>query len=198
MTNQNKKHRRLKKPVKVILILSSLLLTVCLSIGTTYAYLLSRSETVTNTFTPGTAGNTIDESFNGTLKENVKVKNTGNINAFIRATIVITWQNKKGEVYPVLPVKGTDYAITLNPDNGWFENNGIYYCKTEVAPGASTPVLIKECTQEITNAPKGYGLNVEILSSSIQSLPRSAVQEAWGIYASANGELSLTPTGGTN
>ena len=98
MTNQNKKHRRLKKPVKLILILSSLLLTVCLSIGTTYAYLLSKSETVTNTFTPGTAGNTIDESFNGTLKENVKVKNTGNINAFIRATIVITWQNKKGEV----------------------------------------------------------------------------------------------------
>ena len=198
MTNQNKKHRRLKKPVKLILILSSLLLTVCLSIGTTYAYLLSRSETVTNTFTPGTAGNTIEESFENDVKKDVKVKNTGNINAFIRATIVITWQNNKGEVYPVLPEKGTDYAITLNPDNGWFENNGIYYCKTEVAPGASTPVLIKECTQEIANAPKGYGLNVEILSSSIQSLPRSAVKDAWGIYASANGELSLTPTGGTN
>lgn len=198
MTNQNKKHRRLKKPVKLILILSSLLLAVCLSIGTTYAYLLSRSETVTNTFTPGTAVNTIEESFKNDVKKDVKVKNNGNINAFIRATIVITWQNEKGEVYPVLPVEGTDYAITLNPDNGWFENNGIYYCKTEVAPGASTPVLIKECTQEIANAPKGYGLNVEILSSSIQSLPRSAVQDAWGIYASANGELSLTPTGGDN
>lgn len=198
MTNQNKKHRRLKKPVKLILILSSLLLTVCLSIGTTYAYLLSRSETVTNTFTPGTVGNTIEESFENDVKKDVKVKNPGNINAFIRATFVITWQNNKGEVYPVLPVEGTDYAITLNPDNGWFENNGIYYCKTEVAPGASTPVLIKECTQVLANAPKGYGLNVEILSSSIQSLPRSAVQEAWGIYASANGQLSLKPTGGNS
>lgn len=198
MTNQNKKHRRLKKPVKLILILSSLLLTVCLSIGTTYAYLLSRSETVTNTFTPGTAGNTIEESFENDVKKDVKVKNTGNINAFIRATIIITWQNKEGEVYPVLPEKGTDYDITLNPDNGWFENKGIYYCKTEVAPGASTPVLIKECTQKIANAPKGYGLNVEILSSSVQSLPRSAVKDAWGIYVSSNGDLSLTPTGGTN
>lgn len=72
MTNQNKKHRRLKKPVKVILILSSLLLTVCLSIGTTYAYLLSRSETVTNTFTPGTAGNTIEETFNNDEKKMLK------------------------------------------------------------------------------------------------------------------------------
>lgn len=198
MTNQNKKHRRLKKPVKVILILSSLLLTVCLSIGTTYAYLLSRSETVTNTFTPGTAVNTIEETFNNDEKKDVKVKNTGNINAFIRATIVITWQNEKGEVYPVLPVNGTDYDITLNPDEGWFEDNGIYYCKKEVAPGDSTPVLIEKCTQVIANAPKGYGLNVEILSSSIQSLPRSAVQEAWGIDAFANGELSLTPTGGNS
>ena len=198
MTNQNKKHRRLKKPVKVILILSSLLLTVCLSIGTTYAYLLSRSETVTNTFTPGTAVNTIEETFNNDEKKDVKVTNTGNINAFIRATIVITWQNEKGEVYPVLPVEGTDYDIALNPDNGWFENNGIYYCKTEVAPNNSTPVLIQSCKQVSKNAPEGYGLNVEILSSSIQSLPRSAVKDAWGIYASANGELSLTPTGGSN
>lgn len=199
MTNQNKKHRRLKKPVKLILILSSLLLTVCLSIGTTYAYLLSRSETVTNTFTPGTAGNTIEESFVNDEKKDVKVTNTGNINAFIRATIVITWQNEKGEVYPVLPEAGKDYTISINTnDNEWLVKGDIYYCKTEVAPGASTPVLIKECTQVIDNAPKGYGLNVEILSSSIQSLPRSAVQEAWGIYASANGVLSLTPTGGTN
>ena len=127
MTNQNKKHRRLKKPVKLILILSSLLLTVCLSIGTTYAYLLSRSETVTNTFTPGTAGNTIEETFNNDEKKDVKVTNTGNINAFIRATIVITWQNKEGVVYPVLPVKDIDYYITLNPENGWLEDNGIYY-----------------------------------------------------------------------
>lgn len=198
MTNQNKKHRRLKKPVKLILILSSLLLTVCLSIGTTYAYLLSRSETVTNTFTPGTAGNTIDERFDGVLKENVKVINNGNINAFIRATIVITWQNNNDEVYPVLPVEGTDYDITLNPENGWLEDNGIYYCKTEVAPNNSTPVLIQSCKQISENAPEGYGLNVEILSSSIQSLPRSAVTDAWHIYASANGELSLTPTGGNS
>lgn len=198
MHNKKTKHRRLKKPVKLTLILSSILLTLSLSVGVTYAFLFTRTNEVVNVFTATTVNNEIKEDFKNDLKQNVVIANTGDINAFVRATIVITWQNEAGEVYPVLPVEDTDYTITMYDDNSWFTANGIYYCATEIVPGSSTPVLIKECSPVTGRTPKGYGLNVEILSSSIQSLPRSAVHEAWGVYATADGKLQTTPVAGGN
>lgn len=165
-----------RKSRKPLLILASLALVVCTAIGGTLAWLTDDTNAVTNTFTPGKVPPKITESFDGNVKSNVQIRNDGNINAFIRAKVVITW--KKGDdVHGQKPVEGTDYIISYG--NGWTPHDGYWYCNTAIAPGALTPALIETCTSENT-APDGYTLSVEILAQSIQSEPTKAAQEAWG------------------
>lgn len=49
----------------------------------------------------------------------MKVKNTGNTDAFIRAQIVVTWKDANGNVSATKPVEDTDYTMTLNTTD-WF------------------------------------------------------------------------------
>lgn len=191
----NKKHRKLKKPVKILLIFSSLLLVVSLSVGVTYAYLLSFPDGVTNTFKPASTKIDIkEEKFDKQIKENVCVENNGDTSVFVRAYIVVTWQNENGDIYPAVPLINRDYTIELSDDNSWFQKEGFYYYSEEVAPGGTTSMLIKSCYPNIETTPDGYGLNVEIISSSIQSMPRNAVNEAWNVYSTSSGHLKASYT----
>ena len=90
-----------------------------------------------------------------------------------------------------MPVKGQktgegDYTIELNlkdeADNViWIEgSDGYYYYIRPVAVGASTATLITRCIDNGT-APAGYGLNVEILGSAIQSVPAYVVEQNWKV-----------------
>ncbi|MBQ8603514.1 MAG: hypothetical protein IJ410_01535 [Oscillospiraceae bacterium] len=169
-----------------------LLLTAVLAIGGTVAYLFTSSATVTNTFNPVTNTNEITEELNGNVKENVKIKNTGSTDSYIRAKVIITWQDENNNVYPQLPQKDTDYTITAG-SNKWKEYNGYYYYADIVAPGAYTENLIGSITPVTANVPEGYELHVEILAQSIQSTPDTAVQEAWGVTISSSG-VTAAPT----
>ena len=151
--------------------------------GVTLAYLHDKTGPVVNTFTPAEIGNHIDEDFDGEVKNNVKVKNTGDVDSYIRADILITWKNEDGNVLGTLPVKGTDYEISQTL-TGWKEINGKYYYTEKVAPDGSTSNLIDTC-KPLKNAPeKGYYLSVEVLSESIQAEPDTAIKEAWKINPS--------------
>lgn len=170
-----------------------LLLTAVLAIGGTLAYLYTNSATVTNTFNPVTVENEIDEDLNGDVKENVRVKNTGTTDAYIRAKVVITWQSKEDDsVYPVMPQAG-DYEMTAG-SNKWKEYNGYYYYLDVVAPGASTENLIGSIKPVLDNVPDGYELHVEILSQAIQSTPEDAIKEAWGVTVSSSGVTAVPTT----
>ena len=118
----------------------------------------------------------------------MQIQNTGDIPAYIRARIVVTWKDTSGNVSAV-PVKDSDY--TMDMGTGWIEGkDGYWYCKTAVNPNVSTPELITECKKTANaNVPDDYDLSVEILADAIQSEPASAVTEAWGntpIAASGN------------
>lgn len=174
-TRASKAHAKRKASV----LLSALVLISILAAGTTVAFLKTTSGTVTNTFSPSQVSRqVIEDSFNYTEKTGVKVKNTGNTEAYIRAAIVITWKNNEnGNVYGQAP--GTDdYTMTLGPD--WTHGeDGYYYYMTPVAPNESTPVLISNCTAVQDNIPVGYGLNVEIIASAVQSKPTHVVNSVW-------------------
>lgn len=164
---------------KRILMLAAMALLLTVTVGSTIAYLWTSTPAVTNTFTPASSGTDITEDFKGNVKNNVQIKNTGDIKSYIRAAVVITWQNDAGEVLSEVPVKDTDYSITWTKD-GWTENGNFYYYNTPVEPGASTGVLFTAC-KPLKAAPKDeYALHVEIIAQSIQAEPISAVQDAWG------------------
>ena len=112
----------------------------------------------------------------------MRIQNTGDINAMIRASIVVTWKNADGEIYGRAPVAGTDYEMVLDLTNGWSKSSdGFYYWNKPVAPDAFTGVLITSCTAIESNVPDGYSLNVEIIASGIQAEGIPAGSHPWGI-----------------
>lgn len=192
-TSKNRKRRAVSQ--KTIVLLASLALVLACIVGTTVAYLLTNTGSVTNTFTPARVTSDIEETFEKEVKTNVKVANTGNVPAYIRAAIIVTWKDEKnGNVYGVAPVDGTDYEITLNlkdqyGNDIWTQgSDGYYYCNKVIPVGESTPVLITSCKPVAGKTPEGYGLNVEILGSAIQAdgMGATSAQDAWAKAAASN------------
>ena len=164
--------KRMKK--KSLLLVAGIVLMLTIAIGGTIAYLVANTDPVVNTFTPGEVPIVIQESFNGTRKSNVYVTNTGNVPAYIRAKIIVTWKDKDGNVSAIKPVLGTDYSLNLNHGNGvgqWLQaSDSYYYYRGIVAARTSTNPLINSCTKlDTATPPAGYDLSVEIIAESIQA-----------------------------
>ena len=180
---KNGKHaapRGMKRSLVLVVSLLALLLVVA---GGTLAWLTAQ-DSVSNTFTPAhVTCDVVEETFDGTKKENVTIKNTSDIPVYIRASIIVTWKESSGNVYGQLPVADTDYTISYG--TGWTRQGDYWYCNSEVAVGANTPELISSCTEVAGKAPKeNYRLSVEIIAEAIQSQPDRAVQQAWGVTIS--------------
>lgn len=175
MRNTNKSGFRWKRSG---ILLAAVIVLLAGAVGGTWAFLVAQSEPVQNNFTYAHVSCTIEETFENGVKSDVKIKNTGDIPAYIRARIVVTWKDASGNVSAAVPVKDSDYTITFNKTE-WTQQGDYWYCKNAVAAGGETPVLITKC-EKIGNAPKDYDLSVEILADAIQSEPANAVKEAWG------------------
>lgn len=182
MRNTNKSGFRWKRSG---ILLAAVIVLLAGAVGGTWAFLVAQSEPVQNNFTYAHVSCTIDEKFDGTTKSDVKIQNTGDIPAYIRARIVVTWKDTSGNVSSTVPVKNTDYTIAFN-EKDWTQQGGYWYCKTAVPVDEKTPALITECKKTANpNAPEDYDLSVEILADAIQSEPASAVTEAWGYTPTA-------------
>ncbi len=198
---KNKYKRNSKKQMcRLLTVLSSVILISGLIVGTTLAYIMDNKGPLTNTFMPSTVEVSIDEAFENDVKTNVSVKNTGDTEAYIRAAVIVTWKDAEGNVYPEVPVAGTDYLITYNLGTAgikscWIKGaDGFYYYTSPIADGENTDVLISTCTPADVETPVGYGLNVEILASGIQSVPTDVVKEKWGVTLSEITEGTATIT----
>ncbi len=196
-------HRKLRTKKQLFLI-AALTAVMCIVISAvTLAYIFTSTGDVKNIFTPSEVGGDVVEDFDGEVKENVRVKNTGDVESYIRASVIVTWMNEAGtEVAPTLPVEGTDYTIEYADEmtTSWIKaDDGFWYYTVPVAPGDETDYLITECKPtESANKPDGYYLSVEIIASSIQSTPASVVTEQWDSGVSAvdadDGSLTIKKT----
>ena len=170
-----KRVMKTKQPVALVAILGLL----CCAVAGTVAYLVTSTDPVTNTFTPAHVSTAVDETFENGVKSDVKIQNTGDIDAYIRAAIIVNWADKDGNV-SATPVEDSDYEMTLG--SGWVKIGDYYYCKTTTAPGALTKPLIISCAKTSTaTVPDGYDLQVTILADGIQSEPLTAIKEAWHV-----------------
>lgn len=173
---------------KLKILVGIIISVLIIGAASTSTYILRTTDPEKNEFTPANVTCRVEESFVNAVKSNVTVKNTGNVDAFIRAAIVITWENDKGEVNAAVPNADLDYTMTLG--DGWIKSSdGFYYYPAAVAAGANTDKLIKTCTASDT-APEGYRLNVQILATALQADPPRAVENAWNV--TVNGK-TLTP-----
>lgn len=162
-------------------LLLALILVVGAAAGGTLAWLTQTTGTANNNFVYGQVSCEVSENFDGvSTKQDVRIKNTGNIPAYIRATYVVNWLDKDGHIAASVP-EGYSYSLTENPGGKWTKGtDGYFYYLTPVAPDESTPGSLLTCTAVRPDNPE-YRLSVEILATAIQSAPASAVNEAWGV-----------------
>lgn len=163
-----------------------------IAVGGTVAYIFTATQQVVNTFAVPSDGSSVVEEIDGNVKEQVVIANTGNVDSYIRAKVIFTWQNAAGVVHPT-KVKESDYEITLNlhaeTAGAWSVINGMYYYNGVVKANDNndstivdqTSPLYTNCKPKAEGPEEGYTLHVEILSQSIQSEPIAAVQEAWNM-----------------
>jgi len=170
---------------KLAILFIAVVMLIGAVVGSTVAFLVTKTAPVENKFTYASVSCTVSESFNGTTKEKVQIQNTGTTDAYIRATYVVNWLNKDGSIAPVpqgtIP-NGYELSISENPDKAWTKGtDGYFYYLTPVAPGHFTEggSLVNCSVVYPENAE--YILSVEILATAVQSTPAKAVQEAWGV-----------------
>ena len=179
--------RSQKKNLRFVLIATACLCVIACVVGGTYAYLSAKTELVSNEFVPAKVSCSVEEEFTNGVKSNVKVRNSGNVDAYIRATVVVTFVSEDGKVLAISPKENADYTVTWGAD-GWIKGtDGYWYYKNPVRPEETTAMLI-ESAQTTATAPTGYRLHIQSVASAVQSAPENAVQEAWGVSVN-NGEL---------
>lgn len=184
-----KRVMKTKQPVALV----AILVLLCCTVAGTLAYLVTSTDPVTNTFTPASVTTEVVETFANGVKSDVKIKNTGDIDAYIRAAVIINWADANGNVYgggtPAASTddgKSGDYIISFNTDD-WKQIGDYWYCETTTAPGALTKPLIISCAKTSTaTVPDGYDLQVTILADGIQadgvaSNGKTPMEDAWGV-----------------
>lgn len=165
---------------RTAVLIMAVLLLLGAAVGSTVAFLTTKTDSVTNTFTYAKVSCEVTEEFKNNTKEHVQVKNTGTTDAYIRATYVVNWVDEQGNIAAAVP-EGYSYNVTENPDSKWTKgSDGYFYYTSPVAPGNSTEGSLLTCTVTYPVNPE-YTLSVEILAEAIQSTPANAVQEAWGV-----------------
>lgn len=173
---QPKRKRRNNKTGTLVL---SLLLVVTLAISGTLAYLVTKSDPVENKFTPSHVACQVTEDFNGTIKSNVNVTNTGDTDAYIRVKLVSYRVNAQGQ-----HIGGTAAVPSFTPGENWkLHTDGYYYYTLPVAPGEEPKAdLIGsiDLTGSYDDADGGSQV-IEVMAEAIQSGPAYAVGQSWGV-----------------
>ena len=174
------------KNFKTVFIAFLCLGLIACTVGGVYAYLVIKTDPISNEFVPAKVSCLVEEDFTDGVKSNVKVRNTGNIEAYIRATVVATFVSEDNKVLATAPMEGVDYTIQWAED-GWVKGeDGYWYHTKPVQTNETTAALIKSA--QSVSVPSGYKLHIQILATGIQSKPDNAVQETWGVTVN-NGEI---------
>lgn len=199
-----KKHSRpkwrwKKSSRKNIILISLTLLLVCAAAIPALAWLTARSQ-AENEFTVGETSVDVKEEFDGTIKKNVFIENSGNIPVYVRASVLAYWKDQDGVLLNEIP-GADDYTIGWNLDNGWVQGtDGFYYYTYPVTDNTSN--LIDEAKQ-IKEYQDGRIFCIDISAQSVQAEPYAAVLDAWKSAVvnvdEDTGELQInTGSGNTN
>lgn len=204
---------------KIWALVALALVAAVAAVGAVRAFLSDSTDPVENTMMVAPHPNmgiqetfgTISSENHNLIKENVCV-NVGDPGyaVYVRATIVVTWQDADGNIYWGVPGED-EYTMKLNltatdasGSTLWFQgSDGFYYFRSALISGA-TPPLIISCYQIDEPPVPGYTLHVEIMAQTIQAVGRTdedangntvpAVEDVWtAVVVDGSGKLKSAP-----
>ena len=177
----------MSKTIKTIILI--VLAVSLISCGTVLALMLRRSQTEENSFVPAIVSCEVKETVVDNEKTSIKVKNTGNIEAYLRVCFVTYWVNAEGGIVPE-PSKDISNLLLLCTGKWKARSDNIYYYVEPVAPGEEVEFLDSEKTIVIEEDEDGNKQVLEVFAEAIQSLPDTAVTNSWKV--TLNGERNIT------
>ena len=167
-------------------------LLVSISAGVVWAvqFMTTEDDPVVNTFTPAQTSIEVKESFDGTVKENVYIANTGSTAdskgpaVYVRVKLLAYWYALDSEHIAAK----SNWTPSFTPGTDWILIGDYYYYKKPIAAGENTSNLISSITLE-RNETDGTRQVLEIAAEAIQSTPATAVSTAWSVALDANGYI---------
>lgn len=166
--------------------LALIIVLAVIAVGTTLAYVIARTTSIRNEFTPPVVDVTIDINNN-------TVKNTGDIDVYARVAIVATWVDSEGNILSVSP------KIEIAPNTDWIiGSDGFLYYIKPIAPSAELSPIKSVALADGETVPSGYTLRAEVFASVIQATPADAVSSVWSAVEGVDGSGNLTITQATN
>ena len=166
---------------RTAVLLIAVLLLITTAVGSTAAFLVTKTEPVEEAFAYAQISCQVTRSGNA-----LGVQNTGTAQAYIRASYAVNWLDGEGIIAAVTP---EGYSCDLEKGIQWEEGgDGYFYYPAPVDPGGETPSLLT-CSVLCPENPK-YTLSVEVVAEAIQSDPAEAAEEAWGVRVS-DGKLTV-------
>ncbi len=187
----------MNRSMKKLIISAIAIVIIAVFSSVTLAYLLAETEPVINSLNAAVVACEVQESsFDGNVKKEVSIQNTGEVDSYIRAMVVATWMSEDGtKVAAQSPQAETDYTMIYATGTAWQRGaDGFWYYTLPVAVGERTGILIESCEiNEGATIPEGFYLSVEVIASAIQSTPATAVLEKWdsGVGNVDNGTLVI-------
>ena len=107
------------------------------------------------------------------------IRSTGTVPALLRAKIVVNWLDEEGSVLALAPEGAT---VTVSAKSGWTQfpadaktaGEGCWYYNQLLEPGEKVSLIDKIDAE-------GGAVRVTVLAEVIQSEPKQAAKEAWGM-----------------
>lgn len=152
-------------------------LLLCLSFGVTFALLKSQSNSLTNTFVPGSVETEIDEPdpkpSGNDIEKKPAIKNTGKSDALVRAKVTLS-PSELVEKLKIELAYSKDWTLA---DDGYY-----YYSKILHPNETTTPLFTKVTGNGIVEgdqfSDKIAGLEIAIYHESVQNLVRDDEDKA--------------------
>ena len=186
-----------KNAIRLLILIVGLTVVIA-SISVSVAYMLTRSDILTNIFVPAKVSCEVLEAGTGTSQTSVMVKNTGDTDVYVRVRVVTYWEDSKGNPVALTSPEngfGTTPATWKYNEADWIydKENQTFYYKASVKEGQTTAELLTSAIplEVIEEAGEGnvkftYHQVVEFIAEVIQSSPDDAVKEAWGVTLDGN------------
>jgi hypothetical protein len=172
---------------KAIIILVSIITVLVTGISSTLAVIVQRTESITNTFTPGKIVlSQTETAVTNTAESDVAV--------YVRLAIVVNYQDDSGNVYHEGAVETQDYNVLTTSD--WLKgSDGFYYYTKPIAPGYSSTAFptVAAITLDASNPKLNYNLVTTYVTAGVQASPTEVVNLAWGVTLDANGNITAVP-----